>query len=588
MDFTISYYKKENKIYVFTKNEIDGKIFIYDNSTSDLIYWNNFKFNNTIWIIPDFNLNNTEHIKILIKNMEDDIIYEKIINVNDKMKYFAETESDRYIRENYFQDYSYKGTMIELGAGPPEFYSMSKHFRDNGWRCICIEPNPKFVEQHRKLGNEIYQYACSDHDSKDENFQIANTGKWPADIEGVSTSSIKLKDFLFSKEIENIKVEIKKIDTLLTELHVEHIDFISVDTEGWELEVMMGFNLNKYDPKVVLLENTQHDEKYTEYMNNFGYELDIKIEHNYIYKKKENLKYYGQDGEDREIERYFPDGYIGGCIDVGSTDGVHINNTKYFEERGWYCMCFEPNPSYFYQCENNRKNALMYAISDFNGDDVDFNVVNLDGTGIEEAITSLRISDILINDHIKRGFNPKIKVIKSKVRTLDFCIENYYKYDKIDFVSIDTEGTELDVLKGFDINKYQPKLFIIENNDRIVGKGKDGSIEDYLLKFDYVKDKMVGVNDFYVKKIIENNEMDTFGNIIDKLTIVNLKIWKYEDIKRDSKDDKVIADATRKTNILNEQRNDLIQEIDEMLIDASNGKINFKNYKQGDTKKYGK
>ena len=82
--------------------------------------------------------------------------------------------------------------------------------------------------------------------------------------------------------------------------------------------------------------------------------------------------------------------------------------------------------------------------------------------------------------------------------------------------------------------------------------------------------------------------METFGNLIDKLTIVNLKIWKFEDIKRESKDDKEIADATRKTNILNQQRNDLIQEIDEMLIESSKGNILFKNYKQGDTKSYGK
>ena len=82
--------------------------------------------------------------------------------------------------------------------------------------------------------------------------------------------------------------------------------------------------------------------------------------------------------------------------------------------------------------------------------------------------------------------------------------------------------------------------------------------------------------------------METFGNLIDKLTIVNLKIWSFEDVKRDSTDDKVIADATRKTNILNQQRTDLIQELDEMFINAANGKALFKNYKQGDTKKYGK
>jgi hypothetical protein len=83
--------------------------------------------------------------------------------------------------------------------------------------------------------------------------------------------------------------------------------------------------------------------------------------------------------------------------------------------------------------------------------------------------------------------------------------------------------------------------------------------------------------------------MDTFGNLIDKLTIVNLKMWKLEDLKRDTeRTDKEIADATRSTNILNIQRNDLIQELDEMLILASQGKVNFKNYKQGKTKQYGK
>jgi len=59
--------------------------------------------------------------------------------------------------------------------------------------------------------------------------------------------------------------------------------------------------------------------------------------------------------------------------------------------------------------------------------------------------------------------------------------------------------------------------------------------------------------------------MDTMGSLVDKLTIVNLKIWMFEDVKRDSQNDHEIADATRKTNVLNQQRNNLIQEIDELV-----------------------
>ncbi len=80
----------------------------------------------------------------------------------------------------------------------------------------------------------------------------------------------------------------------------------------------------------------------------------------------------------------------------------------------------------------------------------------------------------------------------------------------------------------------------------------------------------------------------TLGNLIDELTIVNLKIWNCEDIKHTSKNDKEIADACRKTNILNPQRNDLIQTIDEKINHmVETGELQ-KLYGQGKTKIYGK
>jgi uncharacterized protein YpiB (UPF0302 family) len=81
--------------------------------------------------------------------------------------------------------------------------------------------------------------------------------------------------------------------------------------------------------------------------------------------------------------------------------------------------------------------------------------------------------------------------------------------------------------------------------------------------------------------------MESIGNLIDKLTITNIRIWVAEDIKRDtSATDKAIADATRLTNIANSQRNDLIQEIDEALNDLPKGIVR-KLYQQGSSKMYG-
>jgi predicted lactoylglutathione lyase len=83
--------------------------------------------------------------------------------------------------------------------------------------------------------------------------------------------------------------------------------------------------------------------------------------------------------------------------------------------------------------------------------------------------------------------------------------------------------------------------------------------------------------------------MDTIGNLIDKLTIANIRIWMAEDIKRDkTATDKQIADATRITNVVNSLRTDLIQEIDESINHMIATGTTQKLYKQGSTKMYGK
>ena len=82
--------------------------------------------------------------------------------------------------------------------------------------------------------------------------------------------------------------------------------------------------------------------------------------------------------------------------------------------------------------------------------------------------------------------------------------------------------------------------------------------------------------------------MDTIGNLIDKLTVVNIRIWMAEDIKRNTiSSDVDIVKACKITNVANQQRNDLIQEIDESINDLIINKVPQKLYKQGLTKMYG-
>jgi len=83
--------------------------------------------------------------------------------------------------------------------------------------------------------------------------------------------------------------------------------------------------------------------------------------------------------------------------------------------------------------------------------------------------------------------------------------------------------------------------------------------------------------------------METIGNLIDKLTIANLRIWMCEDVKRDpNASDEKIAKATKTTNTVNQLRNDLIQAIDESINEMIKTGKSQKLYGQGSTKMYGK
>ena len=233
------------------------------------------------------------------------------------------------------------------------------------------------------------------------------------------------------------------------------------------------------------------------------------------------MTYYSQFGEDKIIESYFEKGYIGGCIDVGAADGVHINNTKYFEELGWYCLCIEPIPEFYEKLKNSRLNAINYAVSPIN-DKLDFNIIYVNGqTG--EAGSALNVDEKLIQHLKNMGYSITSETISVESRTLDYCIENYYKHNKIDFISIDTEGTELEVLKSFSIEKWNPKLIVVENN------WEDPEIENYLRQFGYKKDKRLQINEFYIKdKIAFKINMGIGSIMISKFLLDQVKNYFSE------------------------------------------------------------
>ena len=160
--------------------------------------------------------------------------------------------------------------------------------------------------------------------------------------------------------------------------------------------------------------------------------------------------------------------------------------------KGGCVFVAKANPNMYENLKMNRHNAVHCAVGSEDKLEVQFNIVNLKAQGGNEtAISGLRIDQRLYDDHM--FLQPEVRQVNVPMMTLDTILLKYPAIDKIDFLSIDVEGTEVDVMKGFDIQKWMPLVIVLENNYN------DKSYEDYMSSVGYKKALRNVVNDFYIK-----------------------------------------------------------------------------------------
>jgi FkbM family methyltransferase len=197
----------------------------------------------------------------------------------------------------------------------------------------------------------------------------------------------------------------------------------------------------------------------------------------------------GQFGEEAIINKVFPRRFTGTAIEVGAADGLFMSPTKELEDRGWTVLCIEANPLFADALAKNRKLVRLVAAGKKDLDDQDFTVIEMtEAQRNWSAVSSLKVDEEQLENH--KTLVRNTSTVKVPVRTLETCIREA-GLTRVDFVSIDVEGTDMDVLSGFDVARWKPKLLIIEN------WRDDDRFEKYLKPFGYGARTRLGVNDVF-------------------------------------------------------------------------------------------
>lgn len=199
--------------------------------------------------------------------------------------------------------------------------------------------------------------------------------------------------------------------------------------------------------------------------------------------------YYSQFGEDRLLEKLFQGKRRGVCIEVGANNGVDGSTTLRFEELGWDCVLVEPNPALCRELRARRKARLFEcAASSASGTAILHVASGAEQSHAVSALGDERKPEQILKEH---GF--PTHPVEVATRRLDDILDEAQPAAGIDFISIDVEGHELELLKGFSLDRWRPEVLIVEDNSPIW----ETSVRDYLSAQGYVRFRRTGVNDWY-------------------------------------------------------------------------------------------
>ena len=202
------------------------------------------------------------------------------------------------------------------------------------------------------------------------------------------------------------------------------------------------------------------------------------------------MAYYSQIGQDQYFIENVSEGKRGGLFfDIGANNGIFTSNTATLElEYGWTGLCVEANPSLIEDLTKSRlASKIEHCAVWSSSGEIQFEIPqnNFHDTNgdLLSRITGVDEIDTRNKAYFKDHFNAETTLVTVPAKTItELAAEHYGLPLTIDYVSIDTEGAELEALKGIDFDQIKIKFMTVEHGCR---PGFIEELEAYIYQFGY-------------------------------------------------------------------------------------------------------
>lgn len=204
------------------------------------------------------------------------------------------------------------------------------------------------------------------------------------------------------------------------------------------------------------------------------------------------IDFKSQFGEDVYLWDLFEGKTDGFFIEVGAFDGVSNSVSYAFEAVGWKGLLVEAIPAQFEKCRANRPNSTVIHAALGSGSEKQTQfIVTTDHFG---GMLSYVDKDSDHRDIMRRQGTHCEKIMVPSM-TMNDALSACGKIPSIDVAVIDVEGSELDLLGGFDLDRWKPKVLMIEDNS----VGQDERLTKFFDGKPYMHVGWVQMNRVYVR-----------------------------------------------------------------------------------------
>jgi hypothetical protein len=199
-----------------------------------------------------------------------------------------------------------------------------------------------------------------------------------------------------------------------------------------------------------------------------------------FYYLTKHQKSYSQEGEDMVLQRMFENQKTGFYVDIGAHHPVRFSNTYHFYKRGWRGINIDAMPGSMSLFNIFRRRDINLEIPISNESKVlDYYIFNEPAlNGFSKELSEKRDGD--------KGTFKILNVVKLRTSTLrEILMQHMPAHQEIDFMSVDVEGLDLEVLKSNDWKSYRPRYLLIEIYDLDLNRIEDNSIYKFLKSYNY-------------------------------------------------------------------------------------------------------